>query len=294
MSPCQSPWRTECWGRANTANNSNSYTSDVVHTHASPPANEPRRPKNGFMRYSVKHRAELSRRYPNKDNRGISKLLGTRWKKMTPEEKSPYEAEFSRDIHRIRTQHPLWRYAPLRKSALDLAEPMTTRLRPRDKIRSRFQDGNNSEWDWDLPSRPASQADGSTSPLQHSATSWKQCDVCHLWRPLPGHVDAEDFPQTWNCFMNPDPRFNMCGRLPSLPGAPPTECFPLPSFLQPLEPAQLQVSVSGQSVVGSVCVGIPPPPPQPPLFIVCSVPTLFTPVSNITHTVLVSQASAAV
>ncbi|KAK7115139.1 hypothetical protein V1264_001068 [Littorina saxatilis] len=51
---------------------------------------EPKRPKNGFIRYSIKHRAELLKLYPCKDNRSISKLLGIRWKKMTAEEKQPY------------------------------------------------------------------------------------------------------------------------------------------------------------------------------------------------------------
>ena len=53
-------------------------------------ADEPKRPKNGFIRYSIKHRAELLKKYPYKDNRTISKLLGIRWKKMTAEEKQPY------------------------------------------------------------------------------------------------------------------------------------------------------------------------------------------------------------
>ncbi|KAL8613918.1 hypothetical protein ACOMHN_032908 [Nucella lapillus] len=260
--------------------------------------NEPKRPQNGFIRYSVQHRAKMSRQHPYKDNRGISKLLGTRWKKMTQDEKRPYEEEFNKDIHKIRTQHPMWRYAPVKKSAQDLAEPMANRLRPRDKIRSRYQDLDDAEWDWELPKNTAGDfsrqcADSSKSPLQHGATSWIQCVLCSLWRPLPGHVDTEDLPETWSCFMNPDKRFSVCGQVfSSLPVNNLPTTTHLPSFLQQPKPAQPPTtSRSNNSVVSSPYVSSPPS--QPSLFIVySSLPSMCAPANSIAHAILVSQPAA--
>ena len=57
----------------------------------------------------------------------------------------------------------------------------------------------DSEWYWDFSPDDSSQGswDGRQSPLQKSANTWRQCDACSRWRPLSGHIDAEDLPQTW-------------------------------------------------------------------------------------------------
>ena len=57
----------------------------------------------------------------------------------------------------------------------------------------------DSEWDWGFSSEDSNEdsCNSQQSPLQKSANSWKQCDVCRQWRPLSGHIDAEDLPQTW-------------------------------------------------------------------------------------------------
>ena len=50
-----------------------------------------KRPKNGFIRFSIEYRKELAEKNPNLDNRDVSKMLGQKWRKMTPEERKPYE-----------------------------------------------------------------------------------------------------------------------------------------------------------------------------------------------------------
>ncbi|XP_013420334.1 sporozoite surface protein 2-like [Lingula anatina] len=51
----------------------------------------PKRPKNGFIRFSIQYRREIARRHPKLDNREISRMLGSKWRKMTKEDKKPYE-----------------------------------------------------------------------------------------------------------------------------------------------------------------------------------------------------------
>ncbi|KAK7504658.1 hypothetical protein BaRGS_00004144 [Batillaria attramentaria] len=112
-------------------------------------ATEPRRPKNGFLRFSSKFRREIAARHPRLDNRDISKLLGAKWRKMTAEEKRPYEQEFAQDIRKIRDKNPRWRYAPARYSQDELVEPMPNRLRPHDKIkRKKYEDVLQQEPRW--------------------------------------------------------------------------------------------------------------------------------------------------
>lgn len=50
-----------------------------------------RRPKNGFIRFSVEYRKRLAQQHPKLDNREVSKMLGAKWRRMSHEEKIPYE-----------------------------------------------------------------------------------------------------------------------------------------------------------------------------------------------------------
>lgn len=50
-----------------------------------------KRPKNGFIRFSVEYRKNLSANQPKMDNREVSRMLGAKWRKMSEEERRPYE-----------------------------------------------------------------------------------------------------------------------------------------------------------------------------------------------------------
>lgn len=165
--------------------------------------NEPRRPKNGFIRFSIKFRSEVAKKHPKLDNREISKMLGFRWRRMSAEEKKPYEEEFAKDIRRIRDNNPTWRYAPAKRSIEELVEPMPNRLRPREKLKRKSKD-------WVFTSETCTEHSGRGSSIQMDATTWVQCDLCNHWRPLSGHIEMEDLPEKWYCYMNPDTRFNVC------------------------------------------------------------------------------------
>lgn len=51
-----------------------------------------RRPMNAFMIFSKRHRPLVHQRYPNQDNRTVSKILGEWWYALGPEEKQKYHS----------------------------------------------------------------------------------------------------------------------------------------------------------------------------------------------------------
>lgn len=49
-----------------------------------------RRPMNAFMIFSKRHRPIVHEKYPNRDNRTVSKILGEWWYALGVEEKKKY------------------------------------------------------------------------------------------------------------------------------------------------------------------------------------------------------------
>lgn len=47
---------------------------------------------NAFMIFSKRHRPLVHQRYPNQDNRTVSKILGEWWYALGPEEKQKYHS----------------------------------------------------------------------------------------------------------------------------------------------------------------------------------------------------------
>eukprot|EP00057_Strongylocentrotus_purpuratus_P004894 XP_003729714.1 PREDICTED: HMG box-containing protein 1 [Strongylocentrotus purpuratus] len=61
-----------------------------------------KRPMNAFMLFAKKFRLEYTQQHPDKDNRAISVILGTKWKKMRLEERKVFsqEAKHLADEHK--------------------------------------------------------------------------------------------------------------------------------------------------------------------------------------------------
>ncbi|ESO86514.1 hypothetical protein LOTGIDRAFT_167034 [Lottia gigantea] len=162
---------------------------------------EPRRPKNGFMRYSIACRQIIAAERPKLDNREISRILGSRWRKMSAEERKPYELEFAKDIAAIREQNPDWRYAPAKRFTAELVEPMPSRLRPREKLKR------------NIPAlvRPYRRKRPRIYKTKDDlSTALVQCSSCGKWRKLPSCVKLSDIDSNWKCEMNPDVVYNAC------------------------------------------------------------------------------------
>lgn len=75
------------------------------------------RPMNSFMVFAKEYRKMLREKYPNTDNKEISKMLGQKWKGLTPPQKSKYADQARLLAEQHKKDHPEWKFvrAPPRK-----------------------------------------------------------------------------------------------------------------------------------------------------------------------------------
>ncbi|KAK4473918.1 hypothetical protein MN116_003242 [Schistosoma mekongi] len=70
-----------------------------------------RRPMNAFIIFSMRHRSEVHRLYPNKDNRVASQILGDWWYHLDASEKAPYQ-QLARELKAAHFQSfPNWKWS---------------------------------------------------------------------------------------------------------------------------------------------------------------------------------------
>lgn len=56
------------------------------------PAHHARRPMNAFLIFCKKHRPIVRQKFPNLENRGVTKYLGEWWAQLDASDKAPYTA----------------------------------------------------------------------------------------------------------------------------------------------------------------------------------------------------------
>lgn len=64
----------------------------------------PKKPKSGFMFFSQERRKTLKEEQPTVSLTDASKIIGAEWKKLTEEDKRPYEEQASKDRERYKKE----------------------------------------------------------------------------------------------------------------------------------------------------------------------------------------------
>lgn len=75
------------------------------------------RPMNSFMVFAQETRKALREKYPQTDNKEISKMLGQKWKSLTAAQKEEYAKQAQAIAEQHKRDHPDWKFvrAPPRK-----------------------------------------------------------------------------------------------------------------------------------------------------------------------------------
>lgn len=61
------------------------------------PSHHARRPPNAFLIFCKKHRSIVREKFPNLENRGVTKILGEWWALLSNDEKQPY-SDLAREV----------------------------------------------------------------------------------------------------------------------------------------------------------------------------------------------------
>ncbi|CAJ0569079.1 unnamed protein product, partial [Mesorhabditis spiculigera] len=180
------------------------------------PKDRIRRPMNAFMIFSKRHRPMVHMKYPNKDNRTVSKILGEWWYALPPEEKQTYHKMATEVKEQHFKAHPDWKWCTKdkRKDGMDSNTPPNSVLPP--------------------PPQPQPQPHP-PAPVQQDIKPFPMPISQQFAPPQPPVSRQNPTPPTLNFTHRPAPQFHRPAPVTSLqqPMPPILQSFQMPQACQP-------------------------------------------------------------
>ncbi|KAJ8964183.1 hypothetical protein NQ317_012324 [Molorchus minor] len=151
--------------------------SDVQNDKEESPSHHARRPPNAFLIFCKKHRPIVRDRFPNLENRGVTKILGEWWALLNVGEKQPYNDLAKEYKDAFLSANPNFKWYKLPAPPLRTLTPRPTTITkispplssPSNKLLSEFTPGKLAD---------ESQLGGLTSLMNNNFTNAPKTECC--------------------------------------------------------------------------------------------------------------------
>ncbi|KRT83571.1 hypothetical protein AMK59_4210 [Oryctes borbonicus] len=174
-------------------NDANTAISPTLENESTSPSHHARRPMNAFLIFCKKHRPIVRRKYPNLENRGVTRILGEWWALLDDSDKNPYKdlAKEYKDAFFCANPDFKWYKLPAPPLRTLATRPSSVQKEPIHPLHSPTQTNPSHEWEF-TPGKLADESQlGSLSALLNVNSFSKSNDT-------PSKVNLEEITKDIN------------------------------------------------------------------------------------------------